>query len=53
MGNRNTLQYISDLKKDPYIAHYFKGFLNESSNEVVTHWDPILAAKAAGFIEEL
>jgi hypothetical protein len=51
MGNRNTLRYISDLKKDPYTAYYFKGFLNESSNEI-THWDPILAAKAAGFIKE-
>jgi hypothetical protein len=43
MGNRNSLWYISDLKKDPNTAHYFKGFSNESSYEV-TCWDPILAA---------
>ncbi len=50
MGNRNSLRYISESKKDPYTAHYFKGFSNESSYEA-THWDPMLAAKAAGFIK--
>jgi len=33
------------------MAHYCKGFLNESSDEI-THSDPILVAKAAGFIKE-
>ena len=51
MGNRNTLQYISTLEKDPYITYYFVGFPKESDNEVV-HWDPTLAAKAAGFLDE-
>ena len=37
MGNRNTLQYISDLEKELYTAYYFAvaGFPRESSNEVV------------------
>ena len=39
------------LEKDPYTAHYFKGFSNEPSYEV-TPWNPILAAKAAEFIKE-
>ena len=51
MGNRNTLQYISDLEKDPNTAHYFAGFPRESSDEVV-HWDATLAARAAGFLED-
>jgi hypothetical protein len=51
MGNRNTLEYISDLEKDPYTAYYFAGFPKESSTEVV-HWDPILSAKAAGFLKK-
>ena len=51
MGNRNSLRYISDPKKDPYIAHCFKGFSNNSCYED-THWDPILAAKVASFIKE-
>ena len=45
------LQYIPDLKKDTYTEYYFKGFSNESSYEVAL-WDPILAAKATGFIKE-
>ena len=28
MGNRNTLWYISNLKTDPYMAYYFRGFSN-------------------------
>jgi hypothetical protein len=51
IGNRNTLQYISDLEKDPNTAHYFAGFPRESSDEVV-HWDATLAARAAGFLED-
>ena len=51
MDNRNTLEYISDLEKDPYTAYYFAGFPKESSTEVV-HWDPILSAKAAGFLKK-
>ena len=50
MGNRNTLQYISTMEKNPYTTYYFAGFLIESSPEVV-HWDPILTAKAAGFLD--
>jgi hypothetical protein len=33
------------------MEYYFKGFSNESSYEVA-FWDPILVAKAAGFIKE-
>ena len=49
MGDRNTLNYISDLEKDPYTTYYFAGFPRESCTEVA-RWDPILAAKAAGFV---
>ena len=51
MGSRNTLQYISTLERDPYTTYYFAGFPKESSNEVI-HWDQILAAKAARFLDE-
>ena len=49
LGNRNTLQYISKLKKDPYTASYFAGFPKESSDEIV-YWDETLAAKEASFL---
>ena len=48
MGDRNTLDYISDLEKDPYTAYYFDGFGKESSSEV-SYWNADLAAEAAGF----
>ena len=51
MGNRNTLQYISELEKDPYTTYYFAGFPRESNSELV-YWDPTLAARAAGFLEK-
>ena len=51
MGNRNTLQYVSHLEKDPFTAQYFAGFPKESSTEVV-YWNPTLAANAAGFVVE-
>jgi len=49
MGNRNTLWFISDFEKDLYTAYYFAEFSRESSNEGV-HWDAVLAAKAAVFL---
>ena len=51
MGNRNTLEYISDLEKDPKTTYFFAGYTSESNNEVV-YWDPVLAAAAAGLAEE-
>ena len=51
MGNINTLQYISTLEKNPYTTYYFAGFPKESRNEVI-YWDPILATKAAGFLDD-
>jgi hypothetical protein len=51
MVNRNTLQYISDLKKDPFTADYFRGFSNESSSKVA-YWGSNLAEKAASFVKE-
>jgi hypothetical protein len=49
MGDRNTLNYISKLTKDPYTQYYFMGFQNESSTEAV-HWDKVRSARAAGFL---
>jgi hypothetical protein len=43
---------MSDLRKGPCTTYYFREFSNESRYKVA-HWDPILAAKAAGFIEEV
>ena len=51
MGNRNTLDYISELEKDPKTTYFFAGYPRESNNEVV-HWDPLLAATAAGFTKD-
>ena len=51
MSNRNTLQYISELKKDNYTTYYFDGYPSES-NHIISYWNPKLAAKAAGFITE-
>ena len=51
MGNRNTLQYISDLEKDPYTTYFFAGYPRESNNKVV-YWNPMLAAKAVGFLND-
>ena len=48
LGNRNTLSYLSDLKKDAFTAHYFAGFPQASSTEV-SYWNASLTAKAAGF----
>ncbi len=43
------LQFISDMKKT--IAQIFMGFPNDLVKDVA-HCDPILAAKAVGFIRE-
>ncbi len=51
MSNRNTLQYISELKKDNHTTYYFEGYPSES-NHIISHWNPKLAEKAAGFITE-
>jgi hypothetical protein len=51
MGNRATLNYITNLEKDPLTAAYFKGF-SDLSSSVVSYWDSDLAAKAAGFVEK-
>jgi len=49
MNDRSTLRYIAELKKDPYTAYYFKGFPNQSSDEV-SYWNEALAARQANFI---
>ena len=49
MGDRNALNYVCDLEKDPYTTYYFAGFPKESCIEAV-QWDPILAAIVAGFM---
>ena len=51
MGNRNTLSYLSDLKKDVYTASYFAGFVPANSNGsgAVSYWHREVAARAAGF----
>ena len=51
MSNRNTLQYISELKQDNYTTLYFEGYPSES-NHIISYWNPKLAAKAAGFTTE-
>ncbi len=51
MSNRNTPQYISELKKDNHTTYYFEGYPSES-NHIILYWNPKLAAKAAGFITE-
>ena len=52
LSNRNTLQYISDLKKDNFTMYYFEGYPNES-NHIISYWNPKLAARAAGFITDI
>ena len=51
MGNRNTLAYLSDLKKDTYTASYFAGFVpvhpNRRGGE--SYWNREVAARDAGF----
>jgi hypothetical protein len=49
-SNRNTLNYISKLTKDPLADFYFAG-LNNKTVGGVSRWNSILAAKAAGFTE--
>ena len=52
MGSINTLQYIYIYFGERSLHHiYFAGYPKESSNEVL-HWNPILAAKVAGFSNE-
>ena len=50
MGNRSTLDYISELEKDPYTVHYFKGFGDSSNNSTPLRWNKAIAARAAGFV---
>ena len=47
MGNRQTLTYLSHLKKDPYTASYFAGFVAGTTSE--SYWNREQAARAAGF----
>eukprot|EP00956_Cyclotella_meneghiniana_P007994 scaffold10655_cov51-Cyclotella_meneghiniana.AAC.1 len=49
MGDRNFLDYISELEKDPYTVHYFAGFGQESSTNI-SYWNADRAAQAAGFV---
>ncbi len=49
MLNRNTLQYITELKKNNYTRNYFEGYPSES-NLIISYQNPKLAAKAAGYI---
>jgi hypothetical protein len=49
-GDRNTLNYISKLTKDPLTDFYFCG-LGSRTLGSVCHWDSNLAARAAGFVE--
>ena len=51
VGNRNTLQHISELEKDLYAMYYFSGPPKESSNRVI-QWETTLAAKAPGILDK-
>ena len=44
--DRNTLNYISSLKKDKYAKWFFKGYPNATKKEIV-YWDKHGAIKAA------
>ena len=48
MNDQNTLNYISNFKKDEYTAHYFQGF-PKTPNGGISYWNEDLAAQAAGF----
>jgi hypothetical protein len=53
MRNQSTLDYTSDLEKDPFTTYYFAGFGNDTSSNVPLRWNKTLAAKAAGFVEKI
>ncbi len=44
MNNQSTLSYILQLKKDRYMADFFTGYPDLSSNKVI-YGDEKLAAK--------
>jgi hypothetical protein len=50
--NRSTLDYISDLEKDPFTTYYCASFGNDTLSNVPLRWNKTLAAKAAGFVEK-
>jgi hypothetical protein len=47
-GCRETLNYISDLKKDPFPQYYFAGF-GDGVHLTPAAWNSNLAATAAVF----
>jgi hypothetical protein len=47
-GCRDTLNYISDLKKDPFTRYYFAGF-GDGVHSTPAPWNSTLAATAAVF----
>ena len=48
-GDQSTLDYISDLSKDPFTSYYFSGFGKDLRTRP-RMWSAKLAAKAAGFV---
>ena len=58
-GDRSSMDYIRELKKNRFIKSFFKGYVTVSATEEVSRgnvegsalmkWDPHRASKAAGY----
>ncbi|KAL7526878.1 hypothetical protein ACHAXR_001689 [Thalassiosira sp. AJA248-18] len=53
-GDRSTMDYISQLKKNNYTHCFFQGYKAENGNSgqyQPMYWDPLQASDAAGFLQ--